>query len=60
MESYKKMKQKKQTKKSKQRKNCSMTAKTVRVERLASLYHNFLKSSIDAMFANHWSLRKIM
>lgn len=37
-----------------------MAAKRLRVERLAGLYHNFLKSSIDAVFANHWSLRKIM
>lgn len=44
----------------KQHKNCSMTEKSLRVERLAGLYHNFLKTSIDAMFANHWSLRKIM
>lgn len=57
MESYKKMKPQKACK---QHKNCSMTEKSLRVERLAGLYHNFLKTSIDAMFANHWSLRKIM
>ena len=57
MESYKKMKLQKPFK---QCKNCSMTAKSLGVERLAGLYHNFFKSSIDAMFANHWSLRKIM
>lgn len=43
-----------------QHKNCSMTEKSLRVERLAGLYHHFFKASIDAMFSNRWSLRKIM